>query len=56
MNYVRYWYNDCLANLTDSNMMYFLVNQVLPVPIAKSSTTNAKEIAHAIRNSNYAIC
>lgn len=56
MNYVRYWYNDCLANLTDSNMMYFLVNQVLPVPIAKSSNANTKEIAQAIRNSNYAIC
>ena len=56
MNYVRYWYNDCLANLTDSNMMYFLVNQVLPVPIAQSSNANAKEIAQAIRNSNYAIC
>lgn len=56
MNYVRYWYNDCLANLTDSNMMCFLVNQVLPVPIAQSSNPNAKEIAQAIRNSNYAIC
>lgn len=56
MSYVRYWYNDCLANLTDSNMMCFLVNQVLPVPIAQSSNPNAKEIAQAIRNSNYAIC
>lgn len=56
MNYVRYWYNDCLANLTDSNMLCFLVNQVLPVPIASFTPNNAKEIAQAIRNSNYAIC
>lgn len=56
MNFVRYWYNDCLANLTDSNMLSFLVNQVLPVPIAHAPNPNAKEIAHAIRNSNYAIC
>lgn len=50
---VRYWYKELMAELAESNMLVFIVGQIINQPIVyKKKSTNLPTL---IRNSNYAI-
>lgn len=57
MNYIRYWYKEIMANITESNLLVFLYNQItsnkIKDPISKQTRL---ETANLIRNSNYGLC
>lgn len=56
MNFVRYWYNDVLANIVDSDLLQFLLNQVcLQPPELYSNKTTRKILAEKVRNSSYGL-
>lgn len=56
MNYVRYWYNDILANIVDSDVLQFLLNQVcLNPPALPRQLHERKILAEKVRNSNYGL-
>lgn len=56
-NYVRYWYNDMLANLIESNILQFTVNQLVENPYQfHYNASLRKHLAERVRKeSNYAI-
>lgn len=57
MNYVRYWYNDVLANTVHSNALQFLLNQVcIEPPALPKCDEKSYLLANQVRNSNYGIC
>lgn len=57
MNYVRYWYNDIIANIVDSDLLQVLLNQISPYYIELDrQLTSRKQLAQEVRNSSYGIC
>lgn len=61
-NYLRYWYNDVLANICDSNLLYNLLGQMDKQPdhkmykVSKQEKEQRKQLGKHMRNSNYTIC
>lgn len=57
MNFIRYWYKEMCADLTESSVLTFglsqLLGKIVPDPI---NPNRRKEIADRIRNSNYGLC
>lgn len=57
LNYVRYWYNDMVANIVDSDLLQYLLNQISPQPIELNPQLNYRKVlAELVRNSSYGIC
>lgn len=57
MNYVRFWYNDLLANLVDSDCLQFLLDQVSYFPLEVDPEIRLrKQIAEEVRKADYALC
>lgn len=52
-NAVRYWYKEILAELAESNVLQYLLTELMGRPIQFKKYA---EIADLIRNSNYALC
>lgn len=56
LNYVRYWYNDILANIVDSDLLQCIVNQItLEHHELSRDIYTRKIIADNIRKSSYGI-
>ena len=50
---MRYWYKEILAELAESNVLQYLLTELMGRPIQFKKYA---EIADLIRNSNYALC
>lgn len=53
-NAVRYWYKEIMAELAESNILQFIVSQIVGQQVKYVKASN--NLADMIRNSNYAIC
>lgn len=53
-NAVRYWYKELMAELAESNILQFIVSQIVGKQVTYTKKSN--NLAEKIRNSNYAIC
>lgn len=53
-NAVRYWYKEIMAELAESNILQFIVSQIVGKQVTYTKKSN--NLAEKIRNSNYAIC
>ena len=53
-NAVRYWYKELLGELADSNILQFIVSQIVGKQVNFIKKSN--NLGDLIRNSNYAIC
>lgn len=51
---VRYWYKELLAELAESDILQFIVSQIVGRPVQYVKKSN--NLGDLIRNSNYAIC
>lgn len=57
LNYIRYWYNQMVANIVDSDLLQFLLNQISPVEIELDrQLVYRKTLADKVRKSSYGIC
>lgn len=57
LNYVRYWYNDMVANLVDSDVLQCLLDQISPYKVELDRQLNSRGLlANLVRNSSYGIC
>jgi hypothetical protein len=52
MNHVRYWYKEMLAELAESDLLDYILTQLFNKPVRLQKYG---DIAHKIRNSNYAL-
>jgi hypothetical protein len=52
MNHVRYWYKEMLAELAESDLLDDILTQLFNKPVRLQKYG---DIAHKIRNSNYAL-
>lgn len=56
-NYIRYWYKEILADLTESNTLPFICNQIIDNGLVHPLTKQQRQyIASKVRLSNYGIC
>lgn len=53
-NAVRYWYKEIMSELAESNILQFIVSQIVGKQVTYTKKSN--NLAEKIRNSNYAIC
>lgn len=53
-NAVRYWYKEIMAELAESNILQFIVSQIVGKQVTYTKKSN--NLAEKIRNSNYGIC
>lgn len=53
-NAVRYWYKELMAELAESNILEFIVSQIVKQQVKFIKKSN--NLAELIRKSNYAIC
>lgn len=51
---VRYWYKEIMAELAESNILEFIVSQIVKRRVKYTKLSN--DLADKIRKSNYAIC
>lgn len=57
MNYVRYWYNDMVSNIVDSDLLQFLLDQISPYKIKiDRELLSRKHLSKLVKESNYGIC
>ena len=57
MNYVRYWYNNVLADIAESNSLKFMMSSLPHGSKYFSKLPKAtEESVFSIRQANYAIC
>lgn len=53
-NTVRYWYKELLAELAESDILQFIVSQIVKQQVVYIKKSN--QLANMIRKSNYSIC
>lgn len=53
-NAVRYWYKEIMSELAESNILQFIVSQIVGRQVTYVKKSN--NLGELIRNSNYAIC
>ena len=57
LNYVRYWYNDMVANIVDSDLLQCLLDQISPYKIELDKQLNIRGLlAQKVKDSSYGIC
>lgn len=57
LNYVRYWYNDMIANIVDSDLLQCLLDQISPYKIELDKQLNTRSLlAQKVKDSSYGIC
>lgn len=57
LNYVRYWYNDMIANIVDSDLLQCLLDQISPYKVELDRQLNSRKLlADLVRKSSYGIC
>lgn len=56
-NFIRYWYKEVMADIVESDLLPFLVNQVKDIGLEHHvSKEQRKLVANLVRQSNYGIC
>lgn len=57
LNYVRYWYNDMVANVVDSNLLQCILDQIAVEEFhLDPQEAPRKHLANLVRKSSYGIC